>query len=268
MSVQRIFTVLALLTCSCLCWGATVSVSAGDYTFYPPHVTINVGDTVTWSNFGGLHNVLADDNSFGNGAPSATRWTYSHTFTTAGTFGYYCTIHGTPGGGGMAGMITVGATTPPPPSIALGGYLSGNWYNPSQGGHGFQLEFTGQPDSTIPTDNEMGAIWFVYTPNGPIAGDATSGQNWIYAQGPYDATTNTVTLSALLLSGPKFPSPLSNFNSNDIQRTSWGTVTFTFSDCNNGTMSWNSTMTGYGTGTMPIQRLTSIQGTSCPASAP
>lgn len=98
----------------------------------------------------------------------------------------------------------------------------------------------------------MVAIWFVYPPNG-------GGQNWIYAQGTFDSTKNSVTVPAILLTGPKFP-PL--YNSNDLEQTSWGTVTF--SDCNTGIASWNSTVAGYGSGSIPIQRLTSIHGTTCP----
>jgi len=136
-----------------------------------------------------------------------------------------------------------------PPSITLGGYLSGNWFDPSpnQGGHGFQLEFTAQANAVI-------AIWFVYPPDG-------GEQNWIYAQGTFDSATNTVTLAAQLLSGPQFP-PL--YDNKDLRALDWGTLTFTFSDCDHGTASWNSTVAGYGSGSIPIQRLTSVQGTTCP----
>jgi hypothetical protein len=131
--------------------------------------------------------------------------------------------------------------------INLDGYMSGNWYDPAQSGQGFQLEFTDQ-------DNIMLAIWFVYTPDG-------NGQNWIFAQGPYDLTKNTVTLPAEILTGAKFP-PL--FSSSDLHATPWGTITFTFTDCNNGTASWNSSVPGYGSGSLPISRLTQISGTTCP----
>ncbi len=143
-----------------------------------------------------------------------------------------------------------GTATMPPPSIALGGYMSGNWFDPSpnQSGHGFQLEFTGQANTVV-------AIWFVYPPT-------AGGQSWIYAQGTFDSAKNTVTISALLLTGPKFP-PF--YNSTDLQQTNWGTITFTFTDCDHGTASWASSVDGYGNGSIPIQRLTSIAGTSCPS---
>jgi len=41
-------------------------------------------------------------------------------------------------------------------------------------------------------------------------------------------------------------------------------LTFTFADCNNGAVSWNSTLPGYGSGTVPIVRLTQIAGMACP----
>jgi plastocyanin len=242
---RTIFGLLALLLVSGAACAATFNVtvgSGGALAFTPSTLTIHVGDTVTWTNTGeGFHNVAANDASFRNGGASSSAWTFSHTFTSAGTVGYHCEIHG-----GMTGSITVNAATP---TMALGGYLSGNWFDPSanQGGHGFQFEFTNQ-------NNTLVAIWFVYPPNG-------GGQNWIYAQGPFDPSQSTVTIPAELLNGPKFP-PL--YNSADLVQTLWGTLTFSFTDCDHGTASWNSTVPGYGSGSIPIQRLSSIQGTTCP----
>ena len=232
--------------------------------FSPQQLAINAGDSVTFTNLGGAaHNIHADDNSFrcangcddtgGNGNPSSSAWSFTRTFNTPGTIAYHCDVHASMG---MTGHIVVNAVAA---TINLGGYLSGNWLNPAQGGHGFQFEFTNQPDGGIPSQKELVAIWFVYTPDG-------SGQNWIYAQGPFDSTKNTVTVPATIFHGVKFPFPLSNFDPNALlgDLGDWGTLTFTFSDCNNGTASWNSTVSGYGNGSFPITRLTSIQGTSCP----
>ena len=43
--------------------------------------------------------------------------TYSHTFTTAGSFRYYCRIHGAPGGVGMSGIVVVKSVTTSKPRI-------------------------------------------------------------------------------------------------------------------------------------------------------
>ena len=86
---------------------ATVNVSVGgtDFAFHPSEVHIHPGDTVTWTNAGGFHNVKADDNSFGN-AQSGDPWTFSQTFTALGTVGYHCEVHGGPSSG-MFGTVVV-----------------------------------------------------------------------------------------------------------------------------------------------------------------
>ena len=131
-------------------------------------------------------------------------------------------------------------------STSVDGYMSGNWYDPARSGQGIQLEFTDQNNTAI-------AVWFVFGPDG--------GQNWIYAQGTYDSTKASVTLPATMMTGARFP-PL--FKPSDVQSTSWGSITLAFTDCNNGTLSWNSTLPGYGIGSMLLSRLTSIRGTKCP----
>jgi plastocyanin len=69
------------------------AVAITDYQFTPPSITVKVGDTVTWTNNGpSKHTATADDGSFDSGSLSAGQ-TFSHTFQTAGTFSYICTIH-------------------------------------------------------------------------------------------------------------------------------------------------------------------------------
>jgi len=48
-----------------------------------------------------------------------------------------------------------------------------------------------------------------------------------------------------------------------IDANAWGTLTFTFTDCNHGTVNFDS-MIGYGTGSMNLTRLTLPAGLSCP----
>jgi len=136
-----------------------------------------------------------------------------------------------------------------PASITIRPGISGNWADPSAGqvGHGFQFE--------ILPNNGILVIWFVFTPDG-------TGQTWLYSQGKYDPTKNTVTLPTYVSVGQKFPP---NYNVSDRHLTQWGTLTFTFTDCNSGTASWTSTAAGYPpSGSFPIARVTSIAGTTCP----
>jgi plastocyanin len=76
--------------------------------FSPNSVVIDQGDTVTWNNTGGLHNVHFDDNSFIMPAsPSTAAWSVSRTFSAPGMFRYYCQVHGGPNGSGMSGVVWV-----------------------------------------------------------------------------------------------------------------------------------------------------------------
>ena len=106
----------------------TVSVNVGDLYFANPNpgshtTTITAGDTVMWNWIGSaLHSVTADDASFD--APAGSQQisgTFSHTFGTAGSFAYYCRVHGDTAGVGMSGTIVVQAApaaTDTPTAIA------------------------------------------------------------------------------------------------------------------------------------------------------
>src|SRR5207245_3265530 len=83
------------------------SVSAIDNVYSPKELHIKPGEMVTLINNGqASHTVTADDNSFDSGlfGPGAQ---YSHKFMNPGRYSYYCTLHGGPGGSGMAGVIIV-----------------------------------------------------------------------------------------------------------------------------------------------------------------
>ncbi len=132
--------------------------------------------------------------------------------------------------------------------VTLGGYLTGSWYDPMQSGQGFQLEFTNQADTVI-------ATWFTFEPG------VTGKPVWIYSQGTYNPTQSSVTLNAAVEHGASFPPA---FKPSDVVQVPWGTLTFSFSDCNHATVNWASTVPGYGSGSEQLVRMTSIAGTSCP----
>jgi plastocyanin len=98
--------------------GATHDVAVVDNFFIPAQLEIEVGDTVVWTYAEGdgfmFHDVVADDGSFNSGAPAPPPWTFQHTFTAAGEFPYFCSVHGAPGGLGMAGVIIVVEPTQAP----------------------------------------------------------------------------------------------------------------------------------------------------------
>lgn len=76
---------------------ASVTVPQSDaygQTVFDPHsVNIPVGGQVQFNNTDTVeHHPVADDGSW-SGDLSANGGAFSHTFTTAGTFSYHCTIH-------------------------------------------------------------------------------------------------------------------------------------------------------------------------------
>ena len=64
-----------------------------DFVFNPLTISVKVGDTVTWTNIGGLaHTITAADGSFDSGLVNPLG-TFSHTFASAGTYSYVCKQH-------------------------------------------------------------------------------------------------------------------------------------------------------------------------------
>jgi len=68
-------------------------VNIDSFAFVPPTLTIRAGSTITWTNHDEEpHTVAASDGSF-HSPGMGTGATFSHTFSTAGTFDYVCSIH-------------------------------------------------------------------------------------------------------------------------------------------------------------------------------
>jgi plastocyanin len=91
---------------------ANASVEIALFAFDPPTVTINAGETVTWTN----HDQAAHSAVFANGGPRtqvlANGQSASLRFTAGGTFDYVCGIHGA----AMIGTVIVQAAATPVPT--------------------------------------------------------------------------------------------------------------------------------------------------------
>jgi plastocyanin len=84
--------------------------------FAPSSLTVDNGDTVTWSNGDTVsHTVTADNGTFDTGTIAAGA-TASVTFSVPGTFAYHCTIH--PSMVGTVIVRTASADGTPPPTEA------------------------------------------------------------------------------------------------------------------------------------------------------
>ncbi|GAA2272030.1 hypothetical protein GCM10010430_67440 [Kitasatospora cystarginea] len=75
---------------------AANAVTIKNFAFSPPKLTVKAGTKVTWTNTDpDAHTVTSKQGSGGplNSAALATNDTYSFTFTTPGTYPYFCSIH-------------------------------------------------------------------------------------------------------------------------------------------------------------------------------
>lgn len=136
MSARAVAVVLACaaalgggLPAAALAADATVGIP-GKY-FVPSTLQVVVGDTVTWRNSDqDTHDLVAGDGAFASGLLSAGS-AFAHTFDTAGTHPYVCTIHAS-----MTGVVDV-------VPIALSGPKA-----PPAGGERFTL--TGRAPGGVP----------------------------------------------------------------------------------------------------------------------
>jgi plastocyanin len=68
-------------------------VKITDFTFSPSALTVAIGTTVTWTNEDDApHTVDATTRAFGSGVLD-TDQRFSFTFTTPGTYKYFCALH-------------------------------------------------------------------------------------------------------------------------------------------------------------------------------
>src|SRR5262249_6183814 len=66
-----------------------------NFSLTPATLTVPARTTVTWTNHDDVpHTVTATDKSYSSGAID-TDGTFSHQFTTPGTYAYFCSIHPT-----------------------------------------------------------------------------------------------------------------------------------------------------------------------------
>ncbi|HXK34652.1 MAG TPA: plastocyanin/azurin family copper-binding protein, partial [Dehalococcoidia bacterium] len=83
------------------------TVTVADNSFTPATLNITAGDTVIWTLSSGTHTVVADDGSFSSGILDSAG--FSHTFTTPGTYEYFCSVHSSANLNLMNGVINVAA---------------------------------------------------------------------------------------------------------------------------------------------------------------
>jgi plastocyanin len=79
------------------------TIEINGFAFSPTTLTVNVGDTIMWTNEDSAPHTVTSDSGSELASQSLSRnGAYTRTFTTAGTFDYHCAFHS-----GMKGKIIV-----------------------------------------------------------------------------------------------------------------------------------------------------------------
>lgn len=144
-----------------------------------------------------------------------------------------------------AGVTTVpwlSATTQTP---ILSNTHSGSWYNPDQGGQGLYLEVIKRDG----VEHGVNLSWYANR----------DGQSFylIGSQAGLTYEDSSVTVPMYEVSGAKFGD---DFDSADVVKTAWGTMTISVQDCNNINLTYDGLD---GEGSIDLTRLSFIKGLTC-----
>lgn len=126
--------------------------------------------------------------------------------------------------------------------VGIRGDFSGTWFDPAQPGQGLTIEINDRSRATV--------AWFTF--------DADGAPMWLFGVGQVDGAVLRVPVSRV--EGGTFPP---SFDPDAIDVAPWGELTLSFTGCNAGELAWVTGEAGFGNGSMPLQRSTSVQGTRC-----
>jgi len=147
--------------------------------------------------------------------------------------------------GGACGNEPPPVDPPPAGSFDIIPCITGSWYLDARDGEGYNIEILGSG-----LNLSMLAYFYTY--------DEAGNQMWLVGSGPVDGDTAIVPVQ--VTSGPSYGD---DYDKDDVVRENWGTLTFTFTSKDAGSVERASTM-GFGTTTEDIDRLTYVSGLSCP----
>ncbi|WP_386069573.1 hypothetical protein ACFJIW_04970 [Tahibacter sp. UC22_41] len=146
-----------------------------------------------------------------------------------------------------AGLVLVnGQCGAANPAFVIGPGISGNWFDPTQSGHGLQIDVIKAPTATATI------FWFTF--------DNAGNPAWLLGVGSYSG--NRLEARAVRTLNGRFPP---NFVASQVNQLDWGTLTVTFDDCTHGRLDWAAADPNFtATGSMRLEQATQVAGTSCP----
>lgn len=133
----------------------------------------------------------------------------------------------------------------PAPAAELSPGISGAWYNPAQSGHGLGIE--------VLDGDRVLLFWNVFDP----AGDPLN----LYVEGVLEG--QAIVGDAYATRGMRFGS----FDPSSLDLRRWGTLRIDFDSCDSGTLHYQADGeaggAAFGSGSLPLVRLTSIADLPC-----
>lgn len=126
------------------------------------------------------------------------------------------------------------------------GGASGQWFNVSRDGEGIFLEIVDTNSGP-----QVAIAWFTYDKNG--------NQMWLSGAVSIGNNATSANIPVIVTEGPVFGL---DYDPDDLEVDNWGDLQVRFTDCSNGFMTYASS-TGFGTGTIPLVRLTSLIQVEC-----
>ena len=88
-SARRVYFALAEDTAP----AAAVAVGIDNFSFTPKEITVAKDTTVTWINHDDVPHTVVNSNKVFRSKALDTDEQFSFTFTEAGTYGYFCSVH-------------------------------------------------------------------------------------------------------------------------------------------------------------------------------
>ena len=73
-------------------WAEDIAVKIDNFTFGPQELKVKSGTTVTWTNEDDIPHTVVSPNNF-RSKPLDSEDKFSFTFTTPGTYEYFCSLH-------------------------------------------------------------------------------------------------------------------------------------------------------------------------------
>ena len=131
--------------------------------------------------------------------------------------------------------------------ILADGGASGSWFNPDRDGEGLFVEVVTMGDGS----QVVSVSWYTY--------DELGAQMWLSGSGAIGETATSISVPVIVTSGPIFGP---EYNKDDLNSESWGTIELQFQTCDQGNMTYTSSI-GFGSGSIPLTRITNLTQVNC-----